>query len=100
MPKCFGALFFRGFIFGQNAKGGGGKAIAKRFGALLKIFLSWIHFKEFWIWAKCPREGGGLGVPKSLEHFFSGFLPLKAFQKGWNEEKCSNVYNIFRGQQY
>ena len=56
MPKCFGALFFRGFIFWQNAKGGGGKVIAKRFGALLKIFFT----VEF------PSRRGVLGVPKSL----------------------------------
>ena len=76
MPKCFGALFFRGFIFGQNAKGGGGKAIAKRFGALLKIFLKLDSLQGVFDLGKMSKGGGGLGVPKSLEHFFSGFLPL------------------------
>ena len=38
LAQMFWSTFFRGFIFGQNAKGGGGKGIAKRFGALLKIF--------------------------------------------------------------
>ena len=56
-------------------KGGGGKVIAKRFGALLKIFYSLIPFKVFLFLAKCLR-GAVWGMPKSLEHFFSGFLPL------------------------
>ena len=56
--------------------GGGGKMIAKRFGALLKIFYSWIPFKKFLIWAKCPR-GGGFGVPKVLEHFFQDFYHFR-----------------------
>ena len=43
---------------------------------------------------------GGLGVPKVLQHFFSGFLLLLAFQKCWIMEKLLSVYNIFRGQQY
>ena len=65
----------------------------------LQHFYCWFPFKEFWILAKYPR-GGGLGVPKGSEQFFSGFLPLKVLQKFWNMEKFSNVYNIYRGQQY
>ena len=77
----FWSTFFRGFIFGQNAKGGGGKAIAKRFGALLKIFLSWIHFKEFLIWAKCPR-GGGFGRAKKFGALFFRISATLGFPKG------------------
>ena len=37
-PKCFGALFLGALYLGKMPKGGG-KAIAKIFGALQKIFL-------------------------------------------------------------
>ena len=66
----FWSSFFRGFIFGQNAKwGGGGKAIAKRFGALLKIFFKLDSLQGVFDLGKMSK-GGVLGVPKSLEHFF------------------------------
>ena len=87
MPKCFGALFFRGFTFGQNAKGGGGKVIAKRFGALLKTFYSWIPFKVFLFWAKCPRGGGA--CQKILEHFFQDVYPFRL-------SKSAGIKNFFQ----
>ena len=61
--------FFLGALYLGNMQKGGGKVIAKRFGALLKIFYSWIPFKEFLIWAKCPR-GGGFGRAKRFGALF------------------------------
>ena len=75
LPKCFGALFFRGFIFGQNAKGGGGDSYCQKI---------WSTFKDFFLVLFPSRsfnlgkmsKGGGLGRAKKFGALFAGFLPL------------------------
>ena len=75
----------------QNAKGAVGKVISKRFGALLKIFYSWVPFKEFLIRAKF--SGGGGRRAKSFGALFFRISTTLGCPKVLEYGKISNVYN-------
>ena len=94
----FGAFFFKGIYIWGKCQGRGGKVTAKRFGAVLKIFYGWIPFMDFFfIWANRPR---GEGHANKFGALFQDFCHFRLSKNAGIWRKKSNVYGIFRGQQY
>ena len=59
---------------------GGVKGLAKRFGAISKVFYCWIPLKVF-LFGQNIQGGGVWGMPKFLEHLLVGFLTTIDFLK-------------------
>ena len=99
LPKCFGALFFMGFTFGQNAKGEG-SSYCQKIWSTFKDFLQLDSLQGVFILGKMSK-GGRLGAcQKNLEHVFQDVYPFRLSKSAGIKNFFSNVCNIFRGHQY
>ena len=68
----FWSTFFRGFIFGQNAKGGGGGRPGKKVWIAFKSFILLNSIKTVLNFGK-KSKGGGLGRAKNIGALFLDF---------------------------
>ena len=69
------STFLRNWIFGPNAKwGGGGQGLAERFGALLKDFVLLDFLKKVYFYFGLMSKGEGGGRAKAFGTLFWGMF--------------------------